>query len=174
MSVQDVNKALGREETESFEATAESFAHFVALLSRAGVGDAANSHFRLAARACDAGAMQYEYLLRLEDLPRWLPCVAGGLGIDAFVWSGWHFNETDGAPRPSVCSTRIFLSVGLHPRRFVSRAERVPAASSAGGSAPPLLWNAAVSDEQRGRVQGCSSRRRSSRARGTAASRGRA
>ena len=112
--MQDVNAALGRNKTLSFEATAESFADFVSLLAKAGVGDAANSHFVLATRACDAGVMQYEYLLRLEDLPRWLPCVAGGLGIDAFVWSGWHFNETDGAP---LCLS-VLIPIGAAPPRL--------------------------------------------------------
>jgi hypothetical protein len=94
--VQDVNTQLGKFPNQSFEATAESFGEFVRELARAGVGDEMNSHFRLATRACDAGVLQYEFYMRLEDLPQWLPCIASGLGIETFVWAGWHNNATDG------------------------------------------------------------------------------
>jgi hypothetical protein len=91
-----MNKQLGMFPNRTFEATAESFGEFVHALATTGAGDNINSHFQQATRACDGGVMQYEFYMRLEDLPQWLPCFAAGIGIESWVWSGWHKNKTDG------------------------------------------------------------------------------
>ena len=76
--VQRFNEALGFDMNERHEPTPQGFARFVRALAKSGVEDkrSTNPHARLATLVAGGDVWQYEYFLKLQDLPQWLPCLA--------------------------------------------------------------------------------------------------
>ena len=74
--VQSVNKRLGIPQGKRHRETPEDFADFVRKLAPAKFENfyGVNGHFKPMADIGLAAKVQYEYLLKLEELTSWLPC----------------------------------------------------------------------------------------------------
>ena len=73
--MQQFNKALGLPVHTTHKPTPAGFARFVKALAKQGIQHT-NRHAQLATMVAGGKWWQYEYFLKLQDLPQWLPCFA--------------------------------------------------------------------------------------------------
>lgn len=93
-TVRQINFRLARGEAELFQATPDGFREFVLMLSKHVLaGTPVNEHFEPMINVCDVRKVQYQYYLRLEDMPTWFPCLRAGLKLERFSDTGWDHSR---------------------------------------------------------------------------------